>query len=461
MSPPGEADFGGDDVLGRLRVAIRGTVPDTAAEGGDIDHLRVVWVRYHAVTPLEVVAPYPLPGDAAVERAPCGILETAGVERLGVVRVNGNVIDVLIAVQHVLPRTTAIRGEPDAAVDGAVRRHAAPRSKIQAIRVRGIDSQAVRTVHLLGKRDAFPVLRTVAGAVDGAVAWVAVGTIFGSPRDDRVERSILRPGQTPRQRVLAGDTIVLDHPRLAAVSGLHYAAAHGGDVEGTGLGRTLGLENDMRGGGGRERFARHPPRAATVVAHSDAAAIGLRVQASPHLGTRQVVDARHDCPGAPFHLGIELHPKGIAGPGARCRPGYALPTDATIFAGEQADIGVGDKNVLRVERVEVNTVARGNVEAGIRPGVAGNQFGVNAVPVLAAVRGAHGEAHIGAVADVGVVGRHANVGEAPAPARTEAPGEPAIVDVGRLGLRGLIQNQFPGAPVSVVLATPKGPPRTR
>ena len=73
---------------------------------------------------------------------------------------------------------------------------------------------------------------------------------------------------------------------------------------------------------------------------------------------------------------------------------------AAVLAPEQADIRVGDEHSLRVKGVKENPVVGGDVETGGRVGRVRQALGIDRVPGAAAVRGAHGAAVIGPVADV-------------------------------------------------------------
>src|SRR5713226_4184208 len=55
-----------DDVFHRVGVASGRAVPDTSAEGGDVDFRRVVRVGNYAVTPFEIEAANARPGDAPI-----------------------------------------------------------------------------------------------------------------------------------------------------------------------------------------------------------------------------------------------------------------------------------------------------------------------------------------------------------------------------------------------------------
>src|ERR1019366_1148539 len=98
-------------------------------------------VDCHAVAPFEIVARDALPGEAAIRAAPRGRFEAGGVQHARVLRVQGDVVDVLIPIEHAAPGCAAISGEVDAAIGRAFGRAAAPRGQVQARRVARVDGQ--------------------------------------------------------------------------------------------------------------------------------------------------------------------------------------------------------------------------------------------------------------------------------------------------------------------------------
>src|ERR1035438_740750 len=77
--------------------------PAPPAVSGDVDHCRIGGVQYHAVAPLEVVAPQAVPGGAAIFGAPGSGIEAARVKNAGILRVHGDVVDVLRVLENGLP----------------------------------------------------------------------------------------------------------------------------------------------------------------------------------------------------------------------------------------------------------------------------------------------------------------------------------------------------------------------
>src|SRR5215471_11871285 len=127
------------------------------------------------MSPFEVVAGELLPGQAAVGGSPGGLLEAAGVQNAGIVRVDGDVVDVLVFGEDAPPGLAGVGGEIDAAIGGAFARTAAPGGQVEALGVARIDGDPIGAVQACGQRDSRPVLGTIGGAVQSAVARVAGG----------------------------------------------------------------------------------------------------------------------------------------------------------------------------------------------------------------------------------------------------------------------------------------------
>jgi len=156
----------------------------------------------------------------------------------------------------------------------------------------------------------------------------------------------------------------------------------------------------------------------------------IRLRAAPHLGARQVVCAAHDGPDAAADGGVELHPVGGVLPLAgHAAAGGAVPAGAGVVAGPEADIGVADEHVARVEGVEVDAVAGGDVDAAGGPVAIRRGIGIGLVPRLAAIGGAQDAAGIGGVDQAGVVGRHGEADGVARPSGAETAGEPGVANV--------------------------------
>src|ERR1019366_8997994 len=125
-------DDGRVDVFGRARVAGFRAIPDTAAEGSDVEHASVQGIGHDAVSPLEVVAGHARPRAAAIQAAPDGRFKAAGeqVRRVGGVR--GDVVDVGVAIQCPAPRSAGVAREVDAPAGVAIDALAAPCREVDA-----------------------------------------------------------------------------------------------------------------------------------------------------------------------------------------------------------------------------------------------------------------------------------------------------------------------------------------
>ena len=70
------------------------------------------------------------------------------------------------------------------------------------------------------------------------------------------------------------------------------------------------------------------------------------VAVTPHLGAGQVVDSAECAPEEALDLGVEGEPVGCVAPCLRDAVGGGLPGCAAVVAGEEADVGVVDEDVL-------------------------------------------------------------------------------------------------------------------
>ena len=104
-----------NDVLRPAGIAVRRTVPDGAAEGAHVDHLRVYRVGKHALAPFEVVPLDAEPTVPAIRGLPDGRFEAGRVEHSRRARIRRDIEDVLVFVQNALPRLAGIGGKEDSA----------------------------------------------------------------------------------------------------------------------------------------------------------------------------------------------------------------------------------------------------------------------------------------------------------------------------------------------------------
>src|SRR5512142_2908907 len=116
-----------NNVFDGVGVAHRGPVPDASSESHHVDHFRMKWVRHNAMAPLEIVSPNALPRSTAIVGPPRGRFKSAGIHSSRIARVNGNVVNVLVAIEGILPSFAAIGGNENSAAYGGTRRVTAPR----------------------------------------------------------------------------------------------------------------------------------------------------------------------------------------------------------------------------------------------------------------------------------------------------------------------------------------------
>ena len=102
--------------LGRSARARGGSVPHSAAVSGDVNLRGVVGIEKDAMAPLEVVSLDSFPTDTAVDGAIGGSIETGDIEIVGMMGIDGQVINVLRLRKECLPCLAAVVGAINAAV---------------------------------------------------------------------------------------------------------------------------------------------------------------------------------------------------------------------------------------------------------------------------------------------------------------------------------------------------------
>ena len=388
-------------VFRRVGIARRRPVPHAPAERCHVDLRRIVHVGDHPVPPLEVEAADPRPRLAPVGGAPGGLVEAARVERVGLTQVDRRVVDMLRAGKDVAPGGAGIRAEEDPAAAVVVAPGHTPCREIEPPRIARVHCERVGTVGAGRQRHPRPVLGAVGGAVERAVELVPDPAHLAAPGHDEVERAVARAADAPRERLPLRDAVVLQRPCLAVVGRLVEAAAESAGIERARALRARGVEEHVRHRRLGHARVREPPVAPAVCRDAHPALVGLGIGATPHLGPRQVVRPAEGAPHAPLHVGIEDDPVGRVPPCVGDADGRARPRLAAVVA----DVRVGDEEPLRVERVEVDAVAAGDVEPARGPTGRAARRGVDLVPGLPAVERAVGAEEVGHVADVGIVGR--------------------------------------------------------
>src|ERR1019366_9585124 len=174
-------------VSGHFGTGRGAAVPNPPAVSGDVDHCRIGGVQYHAVAPLEVVAPQAVPGGAAIFGAPGSGIEAAGVKDAGILRVHGDVVDVLRLLENRLPGGAGVGGQKHASARVDAGAAQTPRGEVHAAWVTWIQGETYRTVDALRQSDLLPVFGRVAGAVEGSVAPGAAA--LTAPRHHDIKRA--------------------------------------------------------------------------------------------------------------------------------------------------------------------------------------------------------------------------------------------------------------------------------
>src|SRR5882724_6288558 len=101
-------------------------------------------------------------------------------------------------------------------------------------------------------------------------------------------------------------------------------------------------------------------------------------------------------PHTALYFRVEHKPVGSVHPFAGNSACGTSPGGATIFAPEQADIGICDEHTLRIKRIEVDAVSCGHVQADSCPPRGIDLARIEASPRCTAVDRAHGPSQIGA-----------------------------------------------------------------
>ena len=243
---------------------------------------------------------------------------------------------------------------------------------------------------------------------------------------------------------MRGQAVVFGLPTLTAVARAVNAPAEPSHIQHARLGRAAGVEQNVGRRGLRQPVGLRVPARAAVVAAHHAALVGRGRGAPPHLRARQVVGAGHHRPDASPHSGVEDQPVGGVEPPARhAIRRCAGPTRAAVVRRKQADVGVADEHMPRVERIEVHAVIRGHVQPRRGPAAARHPPRIGRLPGRPAVQRAQRPPIIGSIADLRLLGRDAEPVRIFTPIGTEALAQPPVVH-GRRLLARLAPDVVPG-----------------
>ena len=199
------------DIFGGSRIPRCGPVPDAPSERGDVDAFRRRGVGDDSMTPLEVESPDPRPVRTAVSRPPGALIEAAGVQRAGP-RIESDVVHVLTRAEDRLPTPARIGAQKNSTARVAIGVVHTPGRKIEPLRIGGIDEQARWTIRPGWQRNRLPVIGAVLRDVERPIPLVADSSVLASPCDDQIQLTLRRQRQTPRERLTAGDPLVLHAP---------------------------------------------------------------------------------------------------------------------------------------------------------------------------------------------------------------------------------------------------------
>src|ERR1035438_2895856 len=131
------------------------SVPNSAAECVDVDLRGVVGVENDAAALLEVVALDACPMNASVGRAVGGSVKAGDIERIGMVGIDGHVVDVLHLREDIFPRAAAVVRGKDAAIPVGAIALLSPCRQVETMRIAWVNLQgggagdAWRNIHTL------------------------------------------------------------------------------------------------------------------------------------------------------------------------------------------------------------------------------------------------------------------------------------------------------------------------
>src|SRR2546423_7126658 len=92
----------------RTILSIDRAVPNSAAKCRNVNFFRIAWVGNDAMPPFEVKTRYARPVLATVGGSPRGGLETGSIESIRIPRVDGHVINMAVAVEHLFPSLSRV-----------------------------------------------------------------------------------------------------------------------------------------------------------------------------------------------------------------------------------------------------------------------------------------------------------------------------------------------------------------
>src|SRR4029077_11895654 len=148
-------------------------MPDTSAERCDVYLIGTQRIGNNPVSPLEVKSGNTRPVQPAVWRPPRRPCEPSRVEHIGVSRINGDVVDVAILVEHLLPALAAILREKNPSALSVFSGRSRPGGEEKRIWRFWINGQAIRSIRSLRQRNGQPMLCSVGRPVQGTVTCIA------------------------------------------------------------------------------------------------------------------------------------------------------------------------------------------------------------------------------------------------------------------------------------------------
>src|SRR5947207_9335578 len=153
-------------------------MPNTPAECRDVYLISVQRIGNYSVPPLKVKSGNTRPVQPAVCRSPGRRFKASRIDHIGVSGINGDVVNVAILVEHLLPAIAAILREKNSSALSVFSGRPRPSGEVKTIWRLWIDGEAIRSICSLRQRNGQPVLRSVGRPVQGAVTCIADASIL-------------------------------------------------------------------------------------------------------------------------------------------------------------------------------------------------------------------------------------------------------------------------------------------
>src|SRR5271157_2789070 len=203
----------------------------------------------------------------------------------------------------------------------------------------------------MGRKDNYPCRNALAISFHRNCELENCGRMNTLESASRVTR------HSPRQRLLLGDSVVLQFPRFTSINGLIHSLSARGHEQNPRIRRAVGIKKNMGGGRWLHPVVRLPPRLPAIFTSHHSASKSCRGPSIKNLRSRQVVRAAHDGPRPPADCRIKHHPvSGATGLGAETRQFLCAPTREILCCSDcwravhRERLAAGPAETVRVRR---------------------------------------------------------------------------------------------------------------